>query len=341
MARPNFMESGDGFMNETTAPVHINTPTEKKLWLWTGFLGVLLLAAVVIFGPYVLFIALTSYVVALIIEWAFAKSRGMKIDRAWMITPMIITLMLPPIIPLWIAGVATGFGVFFGKAIFGGHGRTVFNPALVGVLFVLISFPSQLNTQWFEPKDHGPLMPSTENIGHPDFDVENDAVSSPALLRIPGNYTTGDFLLGRTAGAVGETFMIGIITLGIGLMLLKVFDWRVPLALLGTMVVLTLIMNLVGTGYPSPVTSLLVGSATFAAFFVAPDPVTSPIKSWGKVVYGIGAGILIFLIRYEAAAVDGVVFGLIIMNAITPLIDSWFNASSAETKTSDETKEAT
>ncbi len=329
-------------MNETTAPVHVNTLPVKKLWLWTGFLGVLLAASAVIFGPYVLFIALTSYLVAFVIEWAFAKGLDTKIDEAWMITPMIIALMLPPIVPLWIAGVATGFGVFFGKAIFGGNGRTVFNPALVGLLFVLISFPTQMNTQWFEPKDHGLLMPSIDNIGHPDFDVENDAVSSPAVIQLIGDedfdYTLTDMLFGRTAGAVGETFMLGIIVLGVGLMLLKVFDWRIPVALLGTMLTLTAFLRLVGGDYPNPFTSLLVGSVMFAALFVATDPVTSPVKPWGKVVFGVGAGVIIFLIRYEAAAVDGVVFGLIIMNAITPLIDRWLTRENDDE--SSEAKEA-
>lgn len=292
-------------MNQTNP---LDVLTKKNLLIYTGSLGVLLIAATVIFGLHVLLLALVSYAVGLIIEWLFAHFRKKPFDPSWMVTPLVITLLLPPTAPLWLAGIASGFGVMFGKAIFGGLGKNVFNPALVGILFVWISFPVEMATTWLNP-------------------INGDIIASATpLMQFNGGvliYSLEQLLFGNVPGTLGETFRLGIIVLGLLLVVLKVSDWRIPLAFLSTVLVLTFLVTLIQSKpVVDPLYSLFVGGVLFGAFFVATDPATSPRTDYGKFIFGIGAGFLTVLIRHFAAAPEGVLFAIILMNALAPLIDS-------------------
>lgn len=295
-------------MTESKTSSHLDVLTQKNLWIFTGALGLLLIGALIFFGFNVLLIAVISYVTAFIVEHAFSKVRKKPLDRAWFVTPMVFTLLMPPTAPWWLVIIGSFFGVFFGKAVFGGLGKNVFNPAVVGILFLTISFPNEMLTQWLNPK--------TGVIGS----------RTPILeLYIGGfDYTLTDLLFGNVAGSIGETIRIAIIALGLFLILLKIIDWRIPLAFIGTVFV----VNLVGgwldpDTYRDPVYSIFVGSLMFAAFFVATDPVTAPIRSWGRVVYGIGLGLITVVIRTFAAFPEGVIFAVILMNGTSGLIDDW------------------
>lgn len=194
--------------------------------------------------------------------------------------------------------------------------KNVFNPALVGYIFVSISFPKYLNTQWLNPQTD--VVASTT----PLIQLNNNALG----------YNLWELLVGNVPGTLGETFRIGILLLGIALIVLKIIDWRITLSLLATI----FIINFVGEFlfpdlFRDPVASLLVGSILFAAFFVATDPVTAPTFGWGRVVYGIGIGIIIMVIRADAGAYpEGTAFAIVIMNAVAPLIDSYKKEPSME-----------
>ncbi len=284
--------------------------TKDKLRILVAFLMVLLGVATFIFGMQVIYLTLVSVVIAVIIEVAFSKIRKRPLDHGILVTPLMVALLMPPTAPLWLVGIASGFGVFFGKAIFGGLGRNIFNPAAVGYLFVIISFPAQMATQWLNPR--------------------TDAISSatPLIDLNAGNtidFTIWELLLGNVPGTLGETFRLGIIVLGIALIVLKIADWRIPTFTLLTVYLLTAFGHMVfpKTFAVEPLVSLFVGGLMFGAFFIATDPVTAPLNKNGKIIYAIGIGIITVLIRNMAAFPEGIIFAVIIMNAVAPLIDHY------------------
>ena len=283
--------------------------SQRNLTIFTAAMGVLLISSIVIFGFRILGLLAVSYAVAIAFELLFAKGRKIPIDRGWMVTPLVLVLILPPTAPYWLAGVAVGFGLLFGKMIFGGTGKNIFNPAAVGYLFALVSFPQQMSTMWL----------------HPDTDVV--ASASPLIDLNAGTfgYSVQDLLLGFVPGTIGETFRIGIIVLGIALIILKVIDWRIPITFLAAVFLLTGLGYLImPDDFVSPFYSLITGGLLFGAFFMATDPATSPQFPWAKVFYGIGLAFITVLIRNFAAFPEGVIFAIIIMNAIGTLFDSYF-----------------
>lgn len=174
--------------------------SNRNIFILLSALFVLLIYGTVVFGLKAIWIALVSYVAAVIVEWTFAKIRKKKMGLSFLITPLIFALMMPVTMDLWIVAVGSAFGVFFGKMIFGGQGKNIFNPALVGVLFVTVSFPLQMNTRWLNP--------------------ETDLVAAVTPLislnkALPMDYSMMDLLLGHVPGVIGETFRLGIIVLGL------------------------------------------------------------------------------------------------------------------------------
>ncbi|MFP4187342.1 MAG: RnfABCDGE type electron transport complex subunit D [Acholeplasmataceae bacterium] len=293
-------------MNDSFDPAIYEATRKRNMFVVAGFLFVLLLISAYFFTYYVLLIALVSYASAFVVEYVFVRVRKLKLDYGLLVSPLIFTMLMPPSAPLWMVAVGSGFGMFFGKCIFGGLGRNIFNPALVGALFVTISFPELMTTQW--------LMPLTDQL----------AGATPIVSLQSGDfaYTLNDLLFGRGPGALGETFRIGVIVFGLMLVLFRIADWRIPLSYLGSVLLIALVGNLIdSTTFQDPVLTLFVGGLMFAAFFVATDPVTAPISSKGKVIYGIGLGIFTIIIRNFAAFPEGITFSVIIMNALVPLID--------------------
>lgn len=280
----------------------------KNMYILTAFLVALLLISAFIYTFYVVLLGLVAILTALIVEYAFAYFRKKPFEMTGIfVTPLILTLLMPPELPLYMVGIGSFFSVFFGKMIFGGLGRNLFNPALVGYLFLIITFPVELTTQYIVPG--------------------SDLFTSATLLRDRSfgfsmtNVT--DILLGEYAGTIGNTFKLAVLILGVGLLVLKISDWRIPVSILASMVVFTFIFDAI---YPDKFhdafMSIFVGGALFAAFFVATDPVSAPFTNWGKVIYGIGIAFISVIIRGLAAFPEGFIFAIIIMNTIAPMIDS-------------------
>jgi len=263
---------------------------------------------VIRYGMHVIWMLLVAYTSALIVELLFAKFRKLKLDVGLLITPLIFTLILPPTLPLWIVAVGSSFGVFFGKSMFGGFGKNIFNAAIVGRLFITISFPAYMATMWLEP----------------GADVITTATPLGALNRGGAfDYTFMDLLLGNTAGSVGETFRLGILIIGILLILLRMINWRIPVFFIGSVFLITWIGGLIAPDmFRDPITSLFVGGLLFGAFFVASDPITSPYTQKSRIIYGISLGLITVVIRNFAAFPEGVMFAIIIMNAFAPQLDN-------------------
>ncbi|MEJ2057970.1 MAG: RnfABCDGE type electron transport complex subunit D [Desulfofustis sp.] len=300
-----------------TAP-HVRDPLDIKRYMTIVIVAMLpsIAASIWFFGPRILLMILVSYAVGGIVEVIFACVRKTEIHEGFFVTGILFPLILPPSTPLWVVAVGIFFGVFFGKEVFGGTGHNIFNPALVGRLFVTIAFPTILTSGWTAPGAWRGAV---------------DAVSTAtpmALAKTQGILTpAADLLIGIPSGSAGETFRLGIIVGGIFLMLTRVSNWRIPVTYLATVFVFAFILGLFGnapegaTAINFALFNLLGGSVLFGAMFMSCDPVTSPFTAPGKFVFGIGCGLLTVLIRVFSGYVEGVMFSIVIMNAFTPLID--------------------
>jgi RnfABCDGE-type electron transport complex D subunit len=287
---------------------HIHDHLEIKRFMSMAIIALLptTVAAVLFWGARVLLIVLVSYIAGGLVEVAFAVIRRRPIEEGFLVTGLIFPLVLPPTVPLWIVAVGSAFGIFFGKEVFGGTGRNIFNPALVGRLFITIAFPQVMSTAWQAPY--------------------TDAISSATPLSL---YKTGqeitpyvDLLFGNVAGSMGEVFSIGIIIGGVFLLITKVGNWRIPVFYIGSVFLFSLIGNIfLPELIAPPLFQVLAGGLLFGAFFMVTDPVTSPYNNESKILFGIFAGLLTIVIRSFSGYTEGVMFSIILMNALSPLID--------------------
>ena len=298
-----------GSTETTSQAPHFLDHIEIKRYMSTVILAMVptTVAAVVFFGWYVLAMILTSYVVGGIIEVLFALIRKKEIEEGFLVTGLIFPLILPPTAPLWVVAVGIAFGVFFGKEVFGGTGRNIFNPALVGRIFITIAFPQIMSATWRAPF--------------------SDAITTATPLAVYRSAQTAvpylDLLLGQVAGSTGEVFRIGIIAGAVLLMMTRVSSWRITLSYLASVAVFALIGHgLAPQTFAPPLFQLLSGGLLFGAVFMATDPVTSPATKPGKFIFGFGCGIITVVIRTFSGFTEGIMFSIVIMNAFTPLIDN-------------------
>lgn len=263
-------------------------------------------------------------------------------DGSVLITGWLLAVSLPPWAPWWIGVVAAVFGVALAKHAFGGLGQNVFNPAMVGRVVVLVSFPVQM-TAWVAPK---PLFAA----GSPGFleslhytfgrDVSLDAISqaSPlgfiktelargiavdqSMAHAPGLM---DLILGFHPGSMGEASVPLVLAGGLYLMWKRIISWHIPVSLLGTLFVMGALFNLVDPArFSSGLFHLVTGASFLGAFFIATDYVTSPVSKKGQIVFGVGIGLLTWIIRTFAGYPEGMAFAVLLMNSLTPIIDQHF-----------------
>jgi RnfABCDGE-type electron transport complex D subunit len=279
-------------------------------------------AAVYYYGIKAFWMIFVSYLFGITTEWIFAIVKKDEIHEGIFVTCMIFPLTLPPTLPLWMVAVGIVFGVFFGKEVFGGTGRNIFNPALTGRLFITIAFPFYMASNWADP------LKTQGNFFTMDLSTIPDAITTATPLSLlkagePMLFSMKELLLGAAPGSMGETFRLGIIIAGIFLIVTKISSWRIPVTYIGTVLILSFIGHaLFPDAISAPHYQLLTGGLLYGAFFMATDPVSSPYTKLGKVIFGIGLGLLTILIRSFSGFTEGVMFSIILMNAVGPLIDS-------------------
>lgn len=302
----------------TSPHVHGGDSIEKNMhWVITALLPAFI-ASVIIFGIGALIVTATSVLSCILFEWLInryllKRSSSTLGDGSAIITGMLLAFNLPSNIPLYMVVMGSLVAIGIGKMAFGGLGNNPFNPALVGRVFLLVSFPSRM-TSW--PVPHQMLAYS-------------DAVTAATPLGLMGYQNDSlpsylDMFLGNTGGSLGETCALALL---IGLVILlwrKVITWHIPVSILLTVAVLTGIMWLVNpVTYADPLTHLLSGGLMLGSIFMATDYVTSPMTKNGMVWYGIGIGFLTVIIRLFGSYPEGMSFAILIMNAVTPLINNW------------------
>ena len=288
-------------------------------------------AALWFFGLSALLLILSSIAGSLLTEWLFTdadKRRLALSDSSAGLTGLLLALTLPPGLPLWMAFLGGVVSIGLGKIIWGGLGNNLFNPALLGRAFLLGTFPIAMTT-WGAAGSIGDFFQvSGSTFALPFMHANVDAISAATPLGLMkfANETTalGNLFMGNISGSIGETSGVFLLLGGLYLLLRRSIDWRIPSAVfLGTFI-FSFIMFLNNSElYPSPFFMLFSGGLLLGAFFMATDPVTSPLTPKGCWIFGLGIGFLVVLIRLFGGLPEGMLYAVLLMNAATPLIDRY------------------
>lgn len=257
---------------------------------------------------------LICVVTCLVTEALFVKMRNKPFslkDCSAAITGLILGLSIPATAPWFVGVIGSVVAIGIGKVIFGGIGMNLFNPAMVGRAFVMIAFAGLMAASGYEDAAS-------------KIDAITQATPLNAIKQMGTSTPLMDLFLGITNGSPGETSAIACLIGGIYLCLRRVASWEISAGVIGMAAIIGLLADLMGT--PSDWTvlhHLFGGSLLFGAFFIATDPVTSPLSPKGKWIFGAGVGALIMILRLFSGYPEGVMFAVLLMNAVTPLINRW------------------
>ena len=272
------------------------------------------------YGLNALYITAISIVSCMIFEWTInkylLKKANTLTDYSAALTGLLLAFNLPPNLPTGIVILGALVAIGLGKMSYGGLGRNLFNPALVGRVFLLISFPVQMTAF--------PASATDATSGATPLSFIKEAVGKGLNLNevLPTDMLQ-NVLLGFKDGSLGEMSGILLILGGIYLVVRKVITWHIPVAILGTMGVFTAILWLIDpTIYMNPLLHIFTGGALLGAIFMATDYVTSPMNPKSQIIYAVGIGVITVLIRVWGAYPEGISFAILIMNAAVPLINN-------------------
>jgi len=287
-----------------------------------------LIVSIYIFGVGALRVTLVAITSAVIFEYLIQryllKVQTTINDFSAVVTGMLLAFNLPSNIPSWMIVIGSLVAIGIAKMSFGGLGNNPFNPALVGRVFLLISFPVEM-TIW--PKPVITRMNLTDAVtGATPLAIVKEGIQNGVAYiditkQIPSYW---DMFLGTIGGCIGEVSAAALILGFIYLIHRKVITWHIPVSMIGTIALLTGILCFLNpTKYPDPMFHLLTGGIMLGAIFMATDMVTSPMTYKGMVIFGIGIGLITVLIRVYGAYPEGVSFAILIMNAFVPLINRY------------------
>ena len=301
--------------------VHSDESTKKIMWRVNLALVPMLLTGTFFFGLNALFISLVSVACCCLFQWLIEKFI-LKVpttvcDGSAVVTGLLLAFNVPATADMiWLVAIGALIAIGVGKMTFGGLGKNPFNPALVGRVFLLISFPVQMTTwpqvgKWFQVSPDaltGPTPLGLLNEGGKISDLD-----LPSLT---------EMFLGHIGGSLGEVSAIAILIGAIYLLCRRIITWHIPVAFIGTAFIFSGILWLCNPEqFLDPVNTILTGGIMLGACFMATDMVTSPMAKSGQLIFGFGCGLLTIIIRNFGAYPEGVSFAILLMNAVTPLIN--------------------
>ena len=255
-----------------------------------------------------LIVTLVSISSCVFLEWMYSvvtKTRNTVIDGSALVTGMLLAMTLPATVPYWLVIVGAAFAIIFVKALCGGLGQNIFNPALSARGFMMLIAPAYMVR--FEGVD-GVTAPT------PLHHMVMPALPEESIL---------DMFLGNCPGSIGEISALALLAGGAYLVYRKVISPRIPLAYLGSVAVLTLVFHRTDASVDWMLYSLFSGGLMLGAIFMATDYATSPVTAKGQVIYGIGCGILTVIFRYFGLFPEGVTYAILLMNALVWIIDRY------------------
>ncbi len=280
-------------------------PMMRKM-LWA--LLPLFVFSVFAYGFRPIWLGIWVFATGILVEYLFEREKKKPVSEAVLVSCMLFLLSLPPNTPFWVAVIGIAFGISFGKEVYGGFGRNVFNPAIVGRLFVYITFPSFMTMGWVKPSLFG-----------------LDAVSSAtplALMRDGKSVSFLDLFLGWRAGSLGEAPVFLILIAAIYLIVTKTASWRLMVSTYLSAGILTFLLDVFNVPKALPtLPALFSGSLLFITVFMATEPITAPKKIKSQWVYGMIIGVTGVIIRTFSLFSEGWSFAILMGNLFAPLLD--------------------
>ena len=290
--------------------------------------------SILAFGWGALITTAISIVACVLFEWLIAKfilkQKSTICDLSAVLTGLLLAFNLPSSLPWWIVVIGALVAIGVAKMSFGGLGQNLFNPALVGRVFLLISFPAQMTT-WPVPQGFATSYVDATTGATPlaaiktllDQGAAENKVNE-ALQALPKAW---DMLIGWMGGSLGEVSALLLLAGGVFLIITRVITWHIPVSILATVALFAAVTGWAGMLPEGLCTcqytmlSLCTGGMMLGAWFMATDYVTSPMSNWGKIIFGIGIGLIVMVIRTWGAYPEGMSFAILIMNACVPLLN--------------------
>ena len=298
-----------------SAAPHVHGGKKSSLIMYFVLLSLLpaAIAGTLVFGPraaLLMAVTVLSSVAAEALWQAITKKSVTVKDGSAAVTGLLLAFCLPVTLPYWMAALGGIFAVIIAKALFGGLGHNFMNPALCGRAFLMASWPAAMTT-WALPFSRAAL-------------VGADAATGATPLADSTAYVSlKDLFFGTTGGCIGETSALALLIGAVFLLATRIISLHVPLAYLGSAAFFGWMMAPTGLFTGNPLKSILTGGVMLGAFFMATDYVTGPLTRKGQVIFGLGCGALTMLIRRFGAYPEGVTYAILLMNAVSPLIDRY------------------
>ena len=310
---------------------HIHSKTSTKSLMRDVVIALLpaVIVSIVFYGWKELLVISVSVLSCVLLESLITRYMLRKPDTIcdWSaaVTGVLLALNLPPTTPWWVVLIGAAVAIGVAKMTFGGLGQNVFNPALVGRVFLLISFPTYM-THWEIPQGLFGLdaVTGATPLGViKEGQMQGGDVSG---IMAENGYSYSQMLLANIGGSAGEASAIALLVGFVYLLVRKVIKPWITLSVLGTVAVVSLIFSLIDPAqYTGPLFNLLSGGMILGACFMATDYVTSPMSTKGGIVFGVGIGFITLMIRYFGAYPEGMSFAILIMNSTVPLLNRWFH----------------
>jgi len=312
--------------------VHGDENVKKIMYTVVYAMVPAILVSIYFFGLDAARVLLISVMACLFFEWAIQKYliKGPVTinDGSAVVAGILLAFNIPANIPSWIIIIGALVTIGVAKMSFGGLGKNPFNPALVGRVFMLISFPVQM-TSWPVPKALFSSQVTDAITGPTALGILKEGVGAgktiEQIMADPNMPAYIDRLTGNMTGSLGEMSALALILGGIFMVIRKVIDWQLPVSIIATVFAIAGVFHLIDpTHYIDPTFHLFTGGLMLGAIYMATDMVSSPMNMSGKVFYGVGIGLITIIIRLWGAYPEGISFAILIMNAFTPLINSAF-----------------
>jgi electron transport complex protein RnfD len=287
-----------------------------------------MLASFYYFGLGAIRITLVAVISAVFFEYVITKfilkQKPDIMDGSAIITGILLAFNVPSDLPLWMMIIGSLMAIGVAKMSFGGLGKNPFNPALVGRVFLLISFPAQM-TVYPKVSEGFPMALDAISGPTPLGIVKEGLKNGEKIPELISHIDYSNLFFGQTGGSLGEVSAFLLLLGGIYMLIRKIITWEIPVSFLGSVVVFSGILWLYNPNqYADPLFHLLTGGIMLGVFFMATDMVTSPMTSKGQLIFGAGVGVITIIIRIWGAYPEGVSFAILLMNAVVPHLNNAF-----------------
>jgi len=307
-------------LNLTSSP-HIRSPETVSRIMWSVFFCLLPagIISIYVFGLSTLWIIITAILAAVLTEYGCCIVQKKKItisDGSAVLTGLLLAYNLPPQSPLWMAFLGSFIAVLFGKALFGGLGFNIFNPALIGRVFLMASFPT-LMTRWPAPFTvDAVIAPTPLAVFKDGFEGTNLFLDAEII-----HYSYRDLFLGFRGGCIAEASILALLLGAAYLIYKRYISWHIPLSYIASVGIFAWVFSGTGLFKGDFILHILSGGLVLGAFYMATDYVTGPITKKGQLIFGVGCGVITSVIRLWGGYPEGVSYSILLMNTLTPLID--------------------